>query len=348
MSSVSNASVRFVIMWLICCSLMVLAMILLGGAVRLTGSGLSMVDWQPLLGIMPPLNESQWQEVFLLYQQYPEYKLLNQDMKLSEFKFIFFMEYAHRILGRIIGLVFFLPLIWISFKGNFSNVFKLRLWGIFLLGGLQGLMGWYMVQSGLVDDPHVSQYRLTAHFLLAVLIYILLVRTAWGMHLFKADFPQIKKGSLLAWFSLIVLFCMLATGGFVAGTKAGFIYNSFPKMGDDWIPAMLFAMQPWWLNFFENPVAIQFLHRWLAIVVLIVVVVFARRIRKSSIVIARQLGVLMIAAAGIQVVLVIITLLYKVPVCLGVRHQCGAIILLTTVVCSWSLFLKPLHFTKFR
>ena len=323
---------------------MVLAMILLGGAVRLTGSGLSMVDWQPLLGIMPPLNEIQWQEAFLLYQQYPEFKLLNKDMQLPEFKFIFFMEYAHRILGRIVGLVFFLPLIWVSLRSEFSVRFKLWLWFIFVLGGLQGLMGWYMVQSGLVDNPHVSQYRLTAHLLLAVFIYILLVRTAWGMHLVRSGFVQIQRNSTLAWWSLIIVFLMLATGGLVAGTKAGFIYNSFPKMGDDWIPAMLFALQPWWLNFFENPVAIQFLHRWLAFGVLLLVVAFAFKLRSHRDGMTGQLATLMIAAVGIQIFLGIVTLLYKVPVSLGVLHQCGAIILLTTVVCSWTLYLNPLRF----
>ena len=171
MSTSINTNNKHIAIWLLVCCATIFAMIILGGVTRLTGSGLSMVQWEPIMGVLPPLNQSEWEETFLLYQQYPEYKLKNFAMSLGEFKSIFWFEYGHRLLGRSIGIIFLLPFLFFLIKGKINRALTPKLIAMFVLGGLQGLMGWYMVKSGLVDDPHVSQYRLTAHLALAIIIY---------------------------------------------------------------------------------------------------------------------------------------------------------------------------------
>ncbi|MGB5706352.1 MAG: COX15/CtaA family protein [Arenicellales bacterium] len=335
-----------VAMWLCVCAFLVFCMVILGGAVRLTGSGLSMVDWQPIIGVVPPLSESGWLEAFDQYKQYPEYELVNRGMSLAEFKFIFYMEYVHRILGRLIGMVFIIPFLVFLYKGGLTSGLKYRLWLLLLLGAGQGLMGWFMVKSGLVSDPHVSQYRLTAHLLLAVVIFALLIRLICGLVYHDRDNDSsfgnnlIFNGRELSLGVLLLTFLMIGTGGLMAGTHAGYIYNSWPKMGQEWVPDMAWAMIPWWLNIFENPLTIQLIHRWLAMVVAIsVVFVGLKVIRHDTRARVRQFAGLAILVVVFQVILGVSTLLGGVPIALGVAHQGTALFLVGLIVAVWSEYL---------
>ena len=292
-----------------------------------------MVDWQPIKGLIPPLTEADWQRVFDDYKNFPEFQYVNTDMELTGFKFIFLFEYAHRVLGRLIGMAFFLPMLWFWWRGYLTPSLKPKLIVMFVLGGLQGLLGWYMVKSGLVDDPHVSQYRLTAHLCLAVLIYGYMLYVAWDLRdITQRDPRPDLRRSCFEWFLVIVVFVMIGSGGFVAGTNAGHIYNTFPDMNGDWLPAAVTALSPLWINSFENPVAIQFNHRMLAY--FIIVLLLFNRFRAVSepgpgrVSIANAL----LLALAIQVSLGIFTLLNKVPVALGALHQGGALLVFTLVV----------------
>ena len=323
--------------WLIATALLVFAMVVLGGVTRLTGSGLSMVNWHPIHGVIPPITPQEWAEEFANYQQSPEFKKINFNMTVDEFKKIFYFEYAHRMLGRFIGLFFLVPFLifWLSKKIRPGLTPKLLI--MFVLGGFQGLLGWYMVKSGLVDNPHVSQYRLTAHLSAAILIYAFILWTAMGL---LNDDPRIpKRDSLNPGFRRVVHYLMLLvvitiiSGGFVAGLKAGLIYNTFPKMDGDWVPPGLLALSPVYLNFFENMVTVQFDHRVLAIgtgtLLLVYWLVskfheFDRSTRTSF-----NLVALIVI---VQVMLGISTLLLHVPVWLGAAHQAGALLLFTAVL----------------
>jgi len=319
-------------------------MVVLGGAVRLTGSGLSMVDWRPLMGIFPPIGVQAWNAVFDQYKQYPEYQLVNQGMTLSQFKFIYYMEYCHRMLGRMIGVFFFIPFLVFMLRGLIPDWLKVPLWIAFLLGACQGLMGWYMVQSGLVDNPHVSQYRLTAHLLLAVVIYAWLVRLFFAL-VFSS--PGLRESSQWArrWgvtagrgvIGLILL--MIATGGFMAGTRAGFTYNTWPTMAGLWVPEQLWALQPGWRNIFENVTTVNFIHRWLALIVLLSVTSYSLGcINRDRADIVRKLGFLVLGLVVLQVLLGIFTLILRVPVALGVLHQGVALLVLAATVGVFSAF----------
>jgi cytochrome c oxidase assembly protein subunit 15 len=316
---------------------MVFAMVVLGGAVRLSGSGLSMVDWNPILGVLPPFTDQAWEQVFARYREFPEYQLVNQGMTLEGFRFIFYMEYFHRLLGRLVGLVFAVPFIYWLARGVLAPWLRSRLWIALFLGGAQGLLGWYMVKSGLVDNPHVSQYRLTAHLLLAVFIYLwlldLVFRLLWNekpVPLFRVLVQRLKQaGTALA----TLIFIMIGTGGFMAGTRAGFIYNTWPRMGDSWMPGQVWAMTPLWRNLTENPMGVQFVHRWLAVLVLLAVFWYAIRvIRRVPLHETRVLGWLLVVVVLVQVFLGIATLVLGVPRALGVAHQGGALVLLGLVI----------------
>ena len=319
--------------WLLVCCTVVFGMIILGAVTRLTGSGLSMVQWEPIMGIFPPSSLAEWQETFLLYQQFPEYQLKNFGMSLGEFKSIFWFEYGHRLLGRSIGIIFLLPFLFFLIRGKIGRALAPRLITMFELGGLQGLMGWYMVQSGLVDDPRVSQYRLTAHLALAVIIYVYMLWVALDLL-----FPKVndntkdvshKSGQL----SLIItgiIFITVLSGGFVAGTRAGFAFNTFPLMNGQLVPAGLFELSPVWRNFFENIVAVQFNHRVLAALLFIIIPAFWLKARKLELEPMTHFSIhLLLAALILQIILGISTLLLVVPVALAASHQAGAIVLLT-------------------
>ena len=317
-------------MWLLICAATVFFMVVVGGITRLTQSGLSMVQWEPLMGILPPVSVAEWEHVFGLYRNSPEYLKVNYGMSLAEFKGIFWWEYGHRVLGRLIGMMYLLPLLYFTLRGWVPSHWRLRLWSLFLLGGLQGLMGWYMVKSGLVDVPRVSQYRLTAHLGLAFIIFALM----WwfAMSFLRGDSRNTQSSSSFRRFTgiaLIVVFVMILSGGFVAGTKAGFIINTFPTMNGEWVPTGWLAMSPWWLNLFENAVTIQFVHRMFALVVIGTLVALWWRSRSEDYACGSNW---MLLALTLQVALGISALLMKVPVSLGAAHQGGAVVLLASVL----------------
>jgi len=319
--------------WLVVCCVLIYAMVVLGGVTRLTGSGLSMVEWDPVFGVIPPLGQDAWNEVFELYRQSPEYKKINIGMDLAGFKRIYWFEFAHRILGRSIGMIFFVPFLFFLVTGRIRRGLTPKLLAMFVLGGLQGLLGWYMVKSGLVDNPHVSQYRLTAHLALAVVIYAYMFRVALGLLLDNhrgtatAAPPGLRlSAGLLGG----LVFLTIISGGFVAGLKAGFAYNTFPLMDGRWIPDDLFIQVPLWRNFFENVATVQFDHRVLAIATLTASVVLWLSARPHNLPAPARTGVhFLLAAAILQVTLGISTLLLKVPVPLAAAHQAGALLLLT-------------------
>ncbi len=307
-------------------------MVVLGGVTRLTQSGLSMVEWQPVMGVLPPLTESDWQDAFSAYQQYPEYRKNNQDMTLAEFKPIFWFEYAHRILGRAIGLIFLIPFLFFWFGRRIPTPLVPKLLGVFCLGGLQGLLGWYMVKSGLVDEPHVSPYRLTAHLTLAVFIYgymlwLVLGLIAGGKH--KRSWSVAPPWRLSVCVTALVG-AMIISGGFVAGTKAGFAFNTFPTMNGDWVPQGIWALQPAWRNLFENLATVQFTHRIIALVLAVSVPLFWLSVLLASVSPPVRLathGLLVMLV--VQIALGITTLINTVPVSVAALHQGGAMLLLT-------------------
>ena len=325
---------RRIAAWLFICCLMVYAMVILGGVTRLTGSGLSMVEWDPIFGILPPLDQADWDETFRLYQQSPEYQKINIGMDLEGFKEIYWFEYSHRVLGRTIGTVFLLPFLFFLVKGWVQRPLVPKLLAMFVLGGLQGLLGWYMVKSGLVDNPHVSQYRLTAHLGLAILIYAYMFYIALG--LWFGGRPSGNTPAGLRRASTLVaglVFITILSGGFVAGLKAGFAYNTFPLMDGHWIPEVIFMQEPLWRNFFENIATVQFQHRLLAMLVSLSVILLWLAARRVTLPAAVTTGLLlMLAAVVLQLSLGISTLLLHVPVALAATHQAGALLLLTIVL----------------
>ncbi|NNF16092.1 MAG: heme A synthase [Gammaproteobacteria bacterium] len=323
---------RIVAIWLLICCALVFAMVVLGGVTRLTGSGLSMVDWRPIMGILPPLNETQWQETFALYQQSPEFRHVNYEMDVDGFKGIFWLEYLHRLLGRTIGLVFLLPFLFFLATGRIHKRGLPKYLLMFVLGGLQGLLGWYMVKSGLVDNPHVSQYRLTAHLVAAFAIYAFMFWVALGI-LFRGrdEIRHALYGATAALTGLVTV--TVISGGFVAGLKAGLAYNTFPLMDGKWIPGGLLALEPAWRNLFDNLTTVQFNHRVLAISTLLLVIGYwAVAVRKSMARPARLAVHVLLLVAVLQVALGIATLLLAVPTTLAVTHQANALVLLTTVL----------------
>ncbi len=316
--------------WLFLVCLAIFIMLVIGGATRLTHSGLSMVEWKPLIGWIPPLNEMQWLETFGKYKQSPEYLKLNAGMSLEGFKEIFMFEYVHRVWGRLIGLFFFVPFMYFLFAGKVKKSLRPKLVVMLALGGLQGLMGWYMVKSGLVDNPHVSQYRLTAHLLLAFAVYGYILWVALGLRYPERSSQNepfsLLRGLTLALTAWIVL--TIASGGFVAGLKAGFAYNTFPLMDGSFVPEDYWLLSPWYLNFFNAIASVQFDHRILAESTLLFVTalfVYSRRFDLSAR--AKRAFHAFVGMAWVQVALGIATLLMVVPVTLGVIHQAGAMVL---------------------
>ena len=319
--------------WLLACCAVLLALVMLGGATRLTGSGLSIVEWRPVTGVLPPLSEAAWQQEINKYRQSPEYQNVNRGMSLAQFKTIFWFEYWHRLLARSLGLLFALPLAWFWLRGRVPQRLRWPLLGILALGAAQGYMGWYMVKSGLVDIPRVSHYRLAAHLTLALLIYAamfwLMLGLAWRR---VATRPSVLPPGL---FSLLL--CLVAAtvlfGAFVAGLRAGYAYSTFPLMDGRLIPQGLLHLEPAWRNFSENPLTVQFTHRCLAMLTagaaLAVWVVGLRRSRDRGLRLA--LHALLIAVV-LQVAAGIATLLLYVPVWLGTLHQGLAVIVLSTVL----------------
>jgi len=323
--------------WLLVCCAVLLALILLGGATRLTGSGLSMVHWQPL-NVLPPISETAWLEEFEAYRQSPEYQMVNRGMALDEFKVIFWYEFGHRLLARGLGVVFALPLAWFMWRRMVPARLRWPLLGLLALGGAQGYMGWYMVQSGLVDIPRVSPYRLAAHLGLALIIFAIMLRLALGLlwpRTGETSAPGLRRGIRL---TLALTAFTIVSGAFVAGLKAGLVYNTFPLMAGRLVPEGIFGLEPLWRNFFENPATVQFIHRLLAISTLAAVAALwwrSRRLSSDDWLLRRGLTVLLVVALA-QVGLGIATLLLYVPVTIGTIHQGGAVVLLATLlVADW-------------
>ncbi|MBI1208387.1 MAG: heme A synthase [Azospirillum sp.] len=318
---------------------MVFAMAVIGAITRLTESGLSMVEWKPLIGILPPLSEAEWQRVFGLYQQSPEYRLHNAGMTLEAFRGIFWWEWFHRLWGQMIGFVFALPLLWFALQGQISRRLMPRLIGLFVLGGLQGAVGWFMVMSGLVERPSVSHYRLAMHLVMAILIFGVLLWTA--LDLIAERLGTVRAGSprglsLHAGVALALALTTVVWGAFVAGLDAGQVYNTFPLMNGRLLPEEAWTIVPAWLNVFENTALVQFLHRWLAITTLVVVQLLWLRAGGAGLVRRNWLAVDLLAAMSVlQVGLGVATLLKAVPVALAAGHQAGALTLIGLLV--WTL-----------
>ncbi len=320
------AALPYVRLWLFAVAFLIFSMVIVGGATRLTDSGLSITEWRPLLGIVPPLSQADWLAAFEKYKLIPEYSVVNRGMTLAEFKFIFWWEWAHRLLGRIIGAAFLLPFLVFALTGRLARRYWPRFIGLFILGGLQGALGWYMVASGLVGRVDVSQYRLAAHLTLAALIFAAILWVAFGL----AKRPRPPAAGREAWGLAIVALIVLqvAAGGFVAGLDAGMGYNTWPLMEGKLVPDGLLALQPAWRNFFVNAMTVQFDHRVLAYVIAAVVALHAYIVRSSA-------ALLLLAAILVQISLGIWTLLAQVPLGLGLIHQAGALIVLAAAL--WNL-----------
>lgn len=322
---------RAVSNWLFIVCALVFAMVVLGGVTRLTGSGLSMAEWRLIMGVIPPLDDAEWQRVFEIYKQTPEFVKVNSHMDVHDFKKIFWLEYLHRLLGRILGIAFSLPLLYFAVR-RYIPIRELP-WYLLLLalGGAQGLIGKVMVASGQVDAPHVSPYRLAAHLAAAVLVFSMAFWRALSLR-------NPARGPRHPWFtrtagltSLIAL--TLLSGAFVAGLRAGKIYNTFPKMGDGWLPPGLDALEPGWRNLFENATTAQFNHRLLAVTTFVAVVAYWLSAHRSRLP-ARAVAAANVLVAGVtvQVALGISTLVMAVPVALGVSHQAVAMLVFATVL----------------
>jgi cytochrome c oxidase assembly protein subunit 15 len=327
---------RAVGIWLLVCAAMIFVMVLLGGITRLSGSGLSIMEWKPLMGALPPMSKAEWERVFALYREIAQYKNVNAGMTLPEFQGIFWWEWSHRLWGRLIGLVFFLPFLWFLVKGYLRKAWAPKLGAIFVLGGLQGAIGWYMVASGFEDRDSVSQYRLVLHLGLALVIYALILWCAFDL---LRPRPLAGNASIAralrrhAIVLLVVVAIELALGGLVAGLHGGLIYNDFPFMNGDWIAPDVFSMSPWWVNPTENPVTAQFLHRIGAGLVTVALLWLVARVWRSDLprTVKARSGILL-AALVLQVALGISTLMLVVPLPLAVAHQGGAVVLLTATL----------------
>ena len=310
---------------------LVFAMVVVGGVTRLTGSGLSMVKWEPIIGAVPPLDEADWQAAFDAYKQFPQYREVNRSMDLDGFKRIFVWEYLHRLLGRSMGVAFALPFGWFLLRGALSRPLALRLSGALVLGGLQGLLGWLMVKSGLVDEPRVSHYRLAAHLGLALAIMAWLAWLLTG--LVKTPGPRsVALGRPLSGIAVIAVL-QLAYGAFVAGLHAGLGYNTFPMMGDQWVAAAVMGLEPWWRNLFEDHATVQFVHRLLGTLLLLAVAGLWLRYRARCSGPQRLALHLLFALVSAQYLLGVYTLVNAVPIVAAVTHQgCAALVVLALVV----------------
>jgi heme a synthase len=324
---------RAVRWWLVVMALLIAAMVLVGGATRLTESGLSIVEWKPVTGALPPLTQEQWSQAFDGYKAIPQYRELNAGMTLDQFKTIFWWEWSHRLLGRFIGVAYLLPFLWFLWRGMLPSDLKRRLWIIFGLGGLQGAVGWWMVASGLTKRIEVSQYRLATHLVLALLIFAAIVWTIRRL----SDHPSFASSIRLRVTSRILLglvFLQLYFGALVAGLRAGRVFNTWPDIDGSFIPAAarLFFEQPWWRNLFDNTLTVQFEHRMTAYALFALAILHAIDAIRSRAGAAAKGALWLAAAITLQAMLGILTLLQQVPISLGLTHQAVAIVVLTLAV----------------
>jgi cytochrome c oxidase assembly protein subunit 15 len=338
----SDARNRVIRLWLWIIAGLIFAMVVVGGATRLTQSGLSIVEWNPVIGVVPPLNHDSWQAEFKKYQAIPQYRQLNRGMSLADFKVIYWWEWAHRLLGRVIGAAFLLPLLWFLWKGWMEIAFLGRLWLIFAVGAIQGIVGWWMVASGLQDRVEVSQYRLAFHLTLACALFAAVLWTAQRTlraepHTSvvterRAGPPSVRLRATAAFIPILVL-GQIYLGALVAGLHAGLIYNTWPLIDGSFVPkaSQLLFQDPWWRNLFENPLTVQFVHRTVAYVLWIVTLahaIDAARIAKQ----AAASAILLVAAVSFQAALGIVMLLHQAPIGLALLHQAVAVAVLAIAV----------------
>ena len=335
-----RADARAVGWWLVAVAAMVFVMVAIGGMTRLTESGLSITEWQPFLGTLPPLSEADWQALFAKYRQSPQFQKVFPDLTLAGFKGIFWLEYIHRLWGRLIGVVFLLPFLWFWIRGRIPRGYGPALLGLFVLGGLQGGVGWLMVASGLVDRPAVSHYRLAIHLGLAILIYAALLWTAFGLLQRRDDLVLARRHWGWARLAYALIGLTIVAGALVAGLRAGLIYNSFPLMGDALVPSDYWLPELGWINAFENRAAVQFHHRVLATATLLAVAYLWWRVRSGAARGVRRGAGLMLAAVLLQYGLGVVAILRfgQAPpplaeaVAIGTLHQAGAMVLVTAAL----------------
>lgn len=335
-----TAGARAVAWWLVVVAAMVFAMVVIGGLTRLTESGLSITEWQPILGTLPPLSEADWQTLFAKYQQSPQFQQTFPNLALAGFKEIFWLEYIHRLWGRLIGVAFLVPFLWFWSRGRIPSGYLPALLGIFALGALQGGLGWLMVASGLVDRPSVSHYRLAAHLALAIAIYAALLWTALGLLQARGDIVLARRDRFWARLAYILIAITVLTGALVAGLRAGLVYNSFPLMGGALVPPDYWLPELGWMNAFENRTAVQLHHRLFATATLLAVLYLWWRVRAGEAAVPRPAAMLLLAAVLLQYALGIVTILRfgQAPppmgeaVAIGTLHQSGAMILVTAAL----------------
>jgi heme a synthase len=333
-SASQTPDIRPVRAWLIAVAVLIAAMVLVGGATRLTESGLSIVEWKPVTGAMPPLNQAEWMQAFEGYKAIPQYRQMNAGMSLDEFKTIFWWEWSHRLLGRVIGAAYLLPFLYFLWRGGLGSELKRRLWGIFALGALQGGVGWWMVASGLSERVEVSQYRLATHLVLALFIFAGIV---WTLRRLREPAPlSAPPGLKLTAIVLLALtFVQLYLGALVAGLRAGKIFNTWPDIDGGFIPsaARLFFDVPWWRNLFENTLTVQFEHRMVAYTLFVLAVLHAIGAARSRVDRSVLDGALwLLGVVTLQATLGILTLLNQAPMDLALTHQAVAIVVLTLAV----------------
>jgi len=338
-----------IIVWLFCGCFLIYAMVVIGGLTRLTHSGLSMVDWN-LFGSLPPSTEQGWNELFDKYKQYPEYQQINFDFSVKDFKSIFWWEYTHRMLGRFIGVVFLIPFIYFWIRKQISKELMPKLILLLVLGGFQGVLGWYMVQSGLNKNPHVSHYRLAAHLISAFAVFGFTFWTALSLKLkienlkledktkilnLKSQILNLKNWSISLF---VIVIIQIIYGAFVAGLRAGYLCPTWPKMCDEWMHDSVFALQPAWKNFVEGAAGVQFVHRYVAYAVALLASIIWYKSLAMQLTSAQRKAVnALIIIVTCQFILGISTILYmnQYPVALGILHQTGAFFLFGT--CLWLL-----------
>ena len=319
-------------------AVLVFLMVIIGGITRLTGSGLSMTEWEPIMGAIPPMSDAEWIDAFEQYKQYPEYQQVNRGMSLGDFKYIFFWEYFHRLIGRVLGLVFLIPFTWFLITKKFDAQQIRRSVFLLMLGAGQGLMGWFMVQSGLIDIPAVSHYRLAVHLLLAFTIFGSCI---W----FAMDLSDQKREALHSlremktWLGIFLFFLILQItwGAFVAGMDAGHVYNTFPKMYQYWAPPELWIIEPLMLNFVENIVTVQWLHRVIGTILgIIVIVMWVRTYMLQMNFQVKMWSLALFTTVLAQYAIGVFTLVFHVPVWLGVLHQAMAAVLLGVLIAFYN------------
>ena len=324
-----------IIIWLFAGCFLIFSMVILGGITRLTGSGLSITEWDVIMGAVPPLNQADWNTAFDKYKQSPQYQKVNSGMDVEQFKSIFYWEYFHRLVGRLLGVVFIIPFLYFLFKKMLSPPLIRKLIVILLLGALQGFLGWYMVASGLVNRPSVSHYRLALHLITA---FITFGYTLWvALDLIyqdktntPGDVSRVFKN--LTTIIAIIVVIQIIYGAFTAGLHGGKVYNTFPKMGDEWFPSTILAFHPWWENFFENFIGVQFVHRYIGTLLVVLGFVLIYLYRKNPMPALSAPILFFILALVVQFTLGITTLLYAAPITLAALHQIGGFVLFTSVV----------------